>query len=192
MKKSSPLGARPQFIEASFVSDAIRHFPELSEVIVRTKQHFNANLSDVFFAKFGMDAPQHQLDLHGGTHGAMTARILAEVERVLLGEEADAVSVYGGTNPTLAVALVFAAVTGTDSGGVQEEFFHGVPCVTPRDETEWVELVDAGSNRLAPYIDVEPLLHEMHAAVGTQGRAVAPYGNGHTARAIASILEAAV
>lgn len=102
------LGARPQFIKASVVSHAIAAVSGLTEVLVHTGQHFDANMSEVFFDELGMKKPDHFLDIHGGTHGAMTGRMLAEVERVLLEEKPDAVLVYGDTNSTLAGALAAA------------------------------------------------------------------------------------
>lgn len=105
MKIVTVLGARPQFIKASVVSHAITQSGTLTEVVVHTGQHFDANMSDVFFSELGMAKPAYHLDIHGGTHGAMTGRMLAEVERVLLEEKPDAVLVYGDTNSTLAGAL---------------------------------------------------------------------------------------
>jgi UDP-GlcNAc3NAcA epimerase len=102
------LGARPQFIKASVVSHAIGNTDGLHEVLVHTGQHFDANMSDVFFYELGMRAPEHTLDIHGGKHGEMTGRMLAEVERVLIDEAPDAVLVYGDTNSTLAGALAAA------------------------------------------------------------------------------------
>lgn len=99
------LGARPQFIKASVVSHALQSSGALTEVLVHTGQHFDANMSDVFFEELGMAPPTYHLDIHGGGHGAMTGRMLAEVERVLLAERPDAVLVYGDTNSTLAGAL---------------------------------------------------------------------------------------
>jgi UDP-GlcNAc3NAcA epimerase len=102
------LGARPQFIKASVVSHAISKIPDLTEVVVHTGQHFDANMSDVFFAELGMAVPAYSLNIHGGTHGTMTGRMLADVEQVLLRERPDAVLVYGDTNSTLAGALAAA------------------------------------------------------------------------------------
>jgi UDP-GlcNAc3NAcA epimerase len=102
------LGARPQFIKASVVSHAIAQTPGLTEVLVHTGQHFDANMSDVFFTELGMAKPDHFLDIHGGGHGAMTGRMLEQVEKVLLSEKPDAVLVYGDTNSTLAGALAAA------------------------------------------------------------------------------------
>lgn len=102
------LGARPQFIKASMVSYAMRQSGQLHEVLVHTGQHFDANMSDVFFEELGMHKPDHFLGIHGGGHGAMTGRMLEQVEKVLLAEMPDAVLVYGDTNSTLAGALAAA------------------------------------------------------------------------------------
>ena len=102
------LGARPQFIKASVVSHAMRQSGQLQEVLVHTGQHFDANMSDVFFEELGMHKPDHFLAIHGGGHGAMTGRMLEQVEKVLLVEKPDAVMVYGDTNSTLAGALAAA------------------------------------------------------------------------------------
>ena len=344
------LGARPQFIKASVVSHALRTSGAFEEVVVHTGQHFDANMSDVFFEELGMVAPSHTLDIHGGGHGAMTGRMLADVERVLLTEKPAAVLVYGDTNSTLAGALAavklhipvahveaglrsfniampeevnriltdrisrwlftptetavahlrregvpdaqvvpvgdvmydvalhhgarvdangrllgrlglkrggyvlatvhraentddplrltaivdalevvaarlpvvwplhprtrgvlqhdgrlarlspnvlliepvgyldmvqlekHAAAIATDSGGVQKEaFFYEVPCVTLRDETEWVELVESGWNRLAPPQSAARVSAAVLAAIGTHGAAIKPYGAGDAA-----------
>lgn len=344
------LGARPQFIKASVVSRAFRESAGFQEVVVHTGQHFDANMCDVFFDELGMAAPNYSLDIHGGGHGQMTGRMLAEVERILLAEKPDAVLVYGDTNSTLAGALAavklhiqvahveaglrsfnmampeevnriltdristwlftptaaaaahlrsegvaadrivpvgdvmydvalqqgarvdatgrllgqlglkaggfvlatvhraentdhslrlaaivdalntvaarvpvvwpvhprtrgalqregrlarlspevrlidpvgyldmmqlekYAVVIATDSGGVQKEaFFYGVPCVTLRDETEWVELVEAGWNRLAPPLLAEAVCAAILGAIGTRGKDIQPYGSGDAA-----------
>ena len=351
------IGARPQFIKASVVSAALARGAGVQEVVVHTGQHFDANMSDVFFADLGMAAPAYHLDIHGGLHGAMTGRMLTQVEQVLLRERPDVVLVYGDTNSTLAGALAasklhipvahveaglrsfnmrmpeeinrvltdrlsawlfvpttaarhnleaegvaasaihavgdvmfdvalhhgarvdaaqgllaqlackpgqyalatvhraentddperlqvivqafeavarqirivwpmhprtraalraagtfddlaakitvidpvgyldmvqlekFAALIATDSGGVQKEaFFYRVPCVTLRDETEWVELVDSGWNRLAPPHDEPSVTRAILSALGSRGQEVQPYGDGSAARAIAGVL----
>jgi UDP-GlcNAc3NAcA epimerase len=352
------LGARPQFIKASVVSNAIHEISELREVVIHTGQHFDANMSDVFFGELGMRRPNYHLGISGGTHGAMTGRMLTEVEKVLIHEKPDLVLVYGDTNSTLAGALAaaklhipvahveaglrsfnmkmpeevnriltdrlshwlftpseiavqhlrdegvadtnilpvgdvmfdvalfhggrvhaasgllqqlgllqqgyvlatihraentddakrltaivdalvataahtqvvwpvhprtrgvlqatgrldelakkltlidpvgyldmvqlekYAALIATDSGGVQKEaFFHRVPCVTLRDETEWVELLEAGWNRLAPPTDSESIIQAITAALGTQGEVFKPYGDGNAASLIANHLK---
>lgn len=99
------IGARPQFIKASAVSAAFAAFTRLREVVVHTGQHFDVNMSDVFFSDLGMEKPAYHCDIHGGGHGEMTGRMLIEIEKVLLAEKPDAVLVYGDTNSTLAGAL---------------------------------------------------------------------------------------
>jgi len=351
------IGARPQFIKASAVSALLRRTAGLREVVVHTGQHFDANMSDVFFAELGMEPPAHHCAVHGGRHGEMTGRMLADIEKLLLAEKPDAVLVYGDTNSTLAGALAavklhipvahveaglrsfnlrspeevnriltdrvsrwlftptdaacrhllregarpehidqvgdvmfdvalhhgarvdehggvlgtlrkehdvrpgayclatihraentdhparlaaivealihfaqevkvvlplhprtrsvlaqrgrldaleravilmepqsylamvqlerYAAVIATDSGGVQKEaYFYRVPCVTFRDETEWVELLEAGWNRLAPPVDAASLLASLHASLGSKGAEIAAYGTGDAAERI--------
>ena len=351
MKIATILGARPQFIKASVVSNAIAQSSSIIERVIHTGQHFDANMSDVFFSELGMAPPAYQLDIHGGSHGAMTGRMLEAIEKVLLVEKPDAVLVYGDTNSTLAGALAavklhipiahveaglrsfniampeevnriltdrisrwlftptdvaaqhlnregfaaeqivpvgdvmydvalyhgsrvsadggllqqltlkpkdyvlatihraentdhperlaaivsalsaitkdtpvvwpmhprtrnilatsnykiskdvkiispvgyldmvqlekYAALIATDSGGVQKEaFFYQVPCVTIRDETEWVELVDAGWNRLVSPVDTDTVLSVFRESIGSTGKEVKPYGTGNAASLI--------
>ncbi|HHX6990385.1 TPA: UDP-N-acetylglucosamine 2-epimerase, partial [Pseudomonas aeruginosa] len=80
MKILTIIGARPQFIKASVVSKAIIEQQTLSEIIVHTGQHFDANMSEIFFEQLGIPKPDYQLDIHGGTHGQMTGRMLMEIE----------------------------------------------------------------------------------------------------------------
>jgi UDP-GlcNAc3NAcA epimerase len=356
VKVLTVLGARPQFVKAAAVSRALAGRPGVREVLVHTGQHHDANMSDVFFAELGIPAPGHHLGVSGGSHGAMTGRMLERVEAVLLAERPDWVLVYGDTNSTLAGALaavklhlpvahveaglrsfnrrmpeevnrvltdhaadllfaptdaaaanlraegitdgrvrqvgdvmydaalhygaeaerrsdvlsrlglmpggyalstvhraentddparlaaVFgglarlarelpvvlplhprtrgaleragaagdtpglrivdpvgyldmvmlekhAALVATDSGGVQKEaFFYRVPCVTLRDETEWVELVELGWNRLASPADPAGVERALLAALGTRGREGEPYGDGTTAHRVAAAL----
>jgi len=351
------LGARPQFIKASAVSAAIKEAAKIDEVIIHTGQHFDANMSDIFFSELGIPAPTYNLNIHGGPHGQMTGRMLEAIEAVLVKERPDAVLVYGDTNSTLAGALAaaklnipvahieaglrsfnnrmpeeinriltdrisdwlfaptaeaaahllsegvtpdrvyhvgdvmfdvaklhggrvsandgilaqvgaspgkyvlatvhraentdvperlsvivnafvalsqelqivwplhprtrailessgqlmnaqkrltlidpvsyfdmvrlekYAALIATDSGGVQKEaFFYSVPCVTLRDETEWVELIDSGWNRLASPCSVDALLSQLRLALGSAGHPASPYGDGSSAQAIVRTL----
>jgi UDP-GlcNAc3NAcA epimerase len=99
------IGARPQFIKASAVSAVLAESDELREIVVHTGQHFDANMSDVFFSELGMMPPAHQCGIHGGTHGDMTGRMLIDIEKILFQEKPDAVLVYGDTNSTLAASL---------------------------------------------------------------------------------------
>lgn len=239
------IGARPQFIKASVVSRSIKQTDGIEEIMLHTGQHFDANMSDIFFNQLSTPRPDIQLDIHGGSYGEVTGRMLSEIEQALLTCKPDRVLVYGDTNSTLAGALAAAklhipvahveaglrsfntqmpeeinriltdqisdllfcpteaavknlnsegfankpvrvlqagdvmrdiAQQGldlnvhlidpvgyfemvwlldhsqlvlTDSGGVQKEaFFFGKACVTMRDQTEWVELIEAGANEL--------------------------------------------
>lgn len=102
------IGARPQFIKASVVSRAIARTADIEEIVLHTGQHFDANMSDVFFNQLGIPRPDIQLDIHGGHHGEMTGRMLVEIEKALLEHKPDRVLVYGDTNSTLAGALAAA------------------------------------------------------------------------------------
>ncbi|MFB1632411.1 MULTISPECIES: non-hydrolyzing UDP-N-acetylglucosamine 2-epimerase [unclassified Pseudomonas] len=105
MKILTIIGARPQFIKASVVSRAIAQRKNLNEVIVHTGQHFDTNMSDVFFEQLQIPRPCYQLSINGGGHGAMTGRMLIEIEKVIEAERPDRLLVYGDTNSTLAGAL---------------------------------------------------------------------------------------
>ena len=357
MKVVTVLGARPQFIKAAPLSRALAARPGVEEVLVHTGQHYDAQMSDVFFRELGIPAPRHHLGVGGLGHGAMTGRMLEAIEGVLLAERPNAVLVYGDTNSTLAGALaaaklhvpvahveaglrsfnmampeevnrrltdhvsrwlfaptaaavanlaregiesgvhrtgdvmydaalqfgetarrrsgvlarlglagggyllatvhraentddparlraIFAALAevsagipvvlplhprtrkllagigfrappglrmidpvgfldmamleqsaraiATDSGGVQKEaYFYGVPCVTLREETEWVELVEAGANRLAPPLDAGAVAAALRGAVATRLPSDLPrdlYGEGRSAERIAELL----
>jgi len=99
------LGARPQFIKAGSVSREIAKYDEIEEVIVHTGQHFDANMSDIFFNEMQIPKPDYNLNINGLSHGAMTGQMLEKIEEVLVKENPDFVMVYGDTNSTLAGAL---------------------------------------------------------------------------------------
>jgi UDP-GlcNAc3NAcA epimerase len=351
------VGARPQFVKAALVSRALRLQEGISEVVVHTGQHYDQEMSQVFFRELGIPQPDHDLAVGSGTHAVQTGLMMTRLEQVLVNERPEWVLVYGDTNSALAGALtaaklaipvahveaglrsfnrtmpeeinrvvvdhlssllfaptdvsvanlrhegiaeaavhqvgdvmfdaarifgevaerrslvigkmgledrdyvlvtvhraentddpdrlraiigglallagdlpvVFpihprtraavghlsvdlepirviepqgyldmlmleraAAVIATDSGGVQKEaFFHGVPCATLRDETEWVELVELGWNRLVSPTDASDVYEGVRSALGTKGRTALPYGDGHTADKIVAILQTA-
>ena len=106
MKKIvSILGARPQFIKAAVLSRIILENKEFTEILVHTGQHFDSNMSDVFFEEMAIPKPNYNLDINGVGHGAMTGRMLEQIEAVLVKEKPYLVVVYGDTNSTLAGAL---------------------------------------------------------------------------------------
>ncbi len=105
MKIASIVGARPQFIKAASVSREIRKHKKFREIIIHTGQHFDQNMSDVFFREMEIPRPDYNLDIHGKNHGAMTGQMMEKIEKVLLDEKPDIVLIYGDTNSTLAGAI---------------------------------------------------------------------------------------
>lgn len=102
----SIVGARPQFIKAAVVSRALQHMGgAVQEKIIHTGQHFDDNMSAVFFKELEIPEPHFHLGVGGGTHGQNTGRMLENIEEVLLQEKPCMVLVYGDTNSTLAGAL---------------------------------------------------------------------------------------
>ncbi|SNR51971.1 UDP-GlcNAc3NAcA epimerase [Lutibacter agarilyticus] len=99
------LGARPQFVKAAVLSRVILKYKAIKEVIVHTGQHYDANMSDIFFEEMNIPKPTYNLAINGLNHGAMTGQMLQKIEEVLLIEKPDVVVVYGDTNSTLAGAL---------------------------------------------------------------------------------------
>ncbi len=109
MKIVTIIGARPQFIKAAVVSRAFKErWPDLQEILIHTGQHFDANMSDVFFDELNIPRPDHNLGVGGGTHGQNTARMIEKLEELMLAEKPDWVLVYGDTDSTLAGALAAA------------------------------------------------------------------------------------
>ena len=106
MKILTILGARPQFIKAGSVSREISKQSEIEEIIVHTGQHYDANMSDIFFEEMKIPKPHYFLGIGGKSHGAMTGQMIEKIEEVCLKEKPDWVIVYGDTNSTLAGAIV--------------------------------------------------------------------------------------
>lgn len=357
MKIVTVVGARPQFIKAATVSRVVARTSGAEEILVHTGQHYDTNMSDLFFTEMAIPAPRYHLGIGSGDHGVQTGRMLAEIEKVLQDERPDTVLVYGDTNSTLAGALAavklhipvahveaglrsfnrrmpeeinrvltdhaadllftptdtatrnlaaegipaqriqqvgdvmydaalfyaamagersriladlqlttrrfilatvhraentddperllavihglrqaaesmpvilplhprtrkmmmaaglaqepqsplqiidpvgyfdmitlerHAAVIATDSGGVQKEaFFYSTPCVTLREETEWIELIQAGWNRLCLPESADAIATAINAAIGTTGIAGALYGSGDAAEKVVAAL----
>lgn len=99
------VGARPQFIKLAVVSRVLRQQPEFQEVLVHTGQHYDHNMSDVFFDEMDIPKPDYNLSISGGSHGQMTGKMLIEIEKVLMKEQPDLLLVFGDTNSTMAAAL---------------------------------------------------------------------------------------
>jgi len=105
MKIVTVIGARPQFIKAATVSRVLRRIPNIQETLVHTGQHYDANMSRVFFEELDIPEPGYNLEIGSLSHGAQTGRMLEAIENILLDEKPDMVIVYGDTNSTLAGTL---------------------------------------------------------------------------------------
>src|SRR6202007_602383 len=105
MKIATIVGARPQFIKAATLTRVFRGLPAVEEVMIHTGQHYDQNLSAVFFEQMGIPEPAFNLGVGSGTHGVQTGRMLEEIERTLQQVQPDCVLVYGDTNSTLAGTL---------------------------------------------------------------------------------------
>lgn len=104
MKKiCSVVGARPQFIKLAVVSRVLRKYYQ--EVLIHTGQHYDHNMSDVFFEEMDIPKPDYNLGISGGMHGQMTGQMLIEIEKVFVKEQPDMVLLFGDTNSTMAAAL---------------------------------------------------------------------------------------
>jgi UDP-GlcNAc3NAcA epimerase len=105
MKVLTVIGARPQFVKAAALSREFAKHDNIEEILVHTGQHFDANMSEIFFKEMEIPKPKYNLDINSVGHGAMTGRMLEGIEEILLKEKPDLLLVYGDTNSTTAGAL---------------------------------------------------------------------------------------
>ena len=110
LKVLTVVGARPQFIKASAVSKALRNFDrtgyEFEEYILHTGQHYDKNMSDIFFEELNITKPHKQLEVLSNLHSEMTNQMITGVEKFVIKLKPDVVLVFGDTNSTLAASLV--------------------------------------------------------------------------------------
>lgn len=108
MKIISVIGARPQFVKEAVIQKEIRKYPDIQEIVVHTGQHYDSNMSGIFFDVLGMKKPEYNLGINGKSHAKMTAEMMVALEEVIQKEMPDVALLYGDTNSTLAGALVCA------------------------------------------------------------------------------------
>jgi UDP-GlcNAc3NAcA epimerase len=105
MKIVTIVGARPQFVKAATISRVVKNREDVKEVIVHTGQHYDVNMSKIFFEDMQIPMPDYHFTINGKSHGAQTGQMLEKIEEVLIKEKPDWVLVYGDTNSTIAGAL---------------------------------------------------------------------------------------
>jgi len=105
MKIVTVIGARPQFIKAATISRLLVHDPEVEEILIHTGQHYDLNMSDIFFEELNIPHPDFNLEVGSGSHAIQTGKMMEGIETILMEEKPDWTLVYGDTNSTLAGAL---------------------------------------------------------------------------------------
>jgi UDP-N-acetylglucosamine 2-epimerase (non-hydrolysing) len=105
MKILSIIGARPQFVKEATIQSEINKFDDVQEIVVHTGQHYDENMSGVFFEVLNMKKPNYNLGIKASKHGEMTGKMIIELEEIMLREKPDVVLLYGDTNSTLAGAI---------------------------------------------------------------------------------------
>lgn len=105
MKILSIIGARPQFVKEAIIQNEINKYDDIEEIVVHTGQHYDSNMSGVFFEVFNMRKPDYNLGIKSSKHGEMTGKMIIKLESIMLREKPDVVLLYGDTNSTLAGAI---------------------------------------------------------------------------------------
>jgi len=105
LKILSIIGARPQFVKEAVVQHEINKHNDIKEIVIHTGQHYDENMSGIFFNVLNMRKPDYNLGIVSSKHGEMTGKMLIELERIMINENPDIVLLYGDTNSTLAGAL---------------------------------------------------------------------------------------
>jgi len=108
LRLTTIIGARPQFIKAAAISRVLKNEPDFEEIIVHTGQHYDQNMSDIFFEELQIPIPNYNLNIGSGSHAEQTGHMLISIEKLLLKEHPDAVIIYGDTNSTIAGVLAAA------------------------------------------------------------------------------------